>query len=90
MKKNIGNSDKIARFILASVLLILIVTNVVTGTLAIVLLAFAGILVITSILNFCPLYVVLWDEYLQKKTLIHFKKHFKKGLYIPIKAFIYF
>jgi hypothetical protein len=30
---------------------------VITGTLAVILLIFAGIFVITSLVNFCPLYL---------------------------------
>jgi len=59
MKSNIGTTDKIIRIIVAAVLAILYFTNTVTGTLGIILLIFAGVLVITSLVGFCGLYTVL-------------------------------
>jgi len=56
MKKNMGNSDRIIRLLIAAVIGILYFTNTVTGTLGIVLLVFAGIFIITSLVGFCPLY----------------------------------
>jgi len=34
-------------------------TNVITGTLGIVLLVIAGVFVLTSLISFCPLYTIL-------------------------------
>lgn len=59
MKKNLGNTDKIIRILLAVVLAILYFTNTVTGTLGIVLVVFGAILLLTSLVNFCPLYAIL-------------------------------
>lgn len=56
MKKNIGSTDKIIRIILAITVVILFYMNVISGTLALILGAFAIILLITSFINFCPLY----------------------------------
>jgi hypothetical protein len=56
MKKNMGSIDKIIRFILAAIFVILYFTNVVTGTLGIILLVLAGVFVLTSLVSFCPLY----------------------------------
>ncbi len=56
MKKNMGSTDKIIRFILAAIFVILYFTGTVTGTLGIVLLVLAGVFVLTSLINFCPLY----------------------------------
>jgi hypothetical protein len=56
MKKNMGNADKMVRIIIAAIVAILFFTNVITGTLGIVLLALAGIFVLTSLISFCPLY----------------------------------
>lgn len=58
MKKNLGQTDKIIRIILAVVAVVLFATNTVSGTLGIVLIGVAGILVATSFINFCPLYAV--------------------------------
>jgi len=57
MKKNIGSTDKIIRIILAFIVVVLYYTNSISGTLALVLGAFAIILLITSFINFCPLYL---------------------------------
>jgi len=57
MKKNIGSTDKIIRIILAFIVVILYYTNSISGTFALVLGAFAIILLITSFINFCPLYL---------------------------------
>ncbi|WP_103664449.1 YgaP family membrane protein [Gracilimonas amylolytica] len=56
MKKNMGSTDKIIRFILAAIFVILYFTGTVTGTLGIVLLVLAGVFVLTSLISFCPLY----------------------------------
>jgi len=57
MKKNMGSADRIIRVIIAAIVVILYATNIINGTLGIVLLAFAGIFVLTSLISFCPLYL---------------------------------
>jgi uncharacterized membrane protein len=59
MKKNMGSTDKIIRLIIAAIILVLFLTDVITGTVAIVLLVLAAVLVLTSLVSFCPLYVPL-------------------------------
>jgi len=59
MKKNMGNADRIIRLLLAVVVAILYFTNVITGTLGIVLLVIAGVFVLTSLVSFCPLYTLI-------------------------------
>lgn len=56
MKKNMGSSDKVIRFILAAIFVGLYFTGTVTGTWGIVLLVLAGVFVLTSLISFCPLY----------------------------------
>jgi hypothetical protein len=56
MKKNMGNADRMIRIIIAAIVAILFFTNVISGTLGIVLMALAGIFVLTSLISFCPLY----------------------------------
>ena len=56
MKKNMGNADRIVRLLIAVVVGILFYTNILTGTLGIVLLVIAGVLLLTSFVSFCPLY----------------------------------
>lgn len=59
MKANMGITDKIIRFILAAVFVALYFTNTVTGTFGILLLVFAGVFVLTSVISFCPLYTLI-------------------------------
>ncbi|HZK96888.1 MAG TPA: DUF2892 domain-containing protein [Prolixibacteraceae bacterium] len=59
MKKNMGTVDKVIRILVAVVIAVLFYTQVITGTLGIVLLALAVIFVITSFISFCPLYLPL-------------------------------
>ena len=56
MKKNMGSADRIIRVILAAVVATLYFTNVITGTLGIVLMVIAAVFVLTSLISFCPLY----------------------------------
>lgn len=51
-----GTADKIIRLVIAAIIATLYFTNVVTGTLGIVLLVVAGVFVLTSFVSFCPLY----------------------------------
>jgi glucose uptake protein GlcU len=59
MKKNIGSTDKTIRLVVAALIAVLYFTGTVTGTIAIVLGIVALILVVTSIVNFCPIYSLI-------------------------------
>jgi hypothetical protein len=59
MKKNMGGADRMIRFIIAIAVAALYYFNVIEGTLAYVLLAFAAIFVLTSFVSFCPLYPLI-------------------------------
>jgi hypothetical protein len=59
MKKNMGTVDKVIRILVAVVVVTLYFTNVISGTLGIILLALSAIFVVTSIVNICPLYMLL-------------------------------
>lgn len=59
MKKNMSSADSIIRLIVAAIIGILFYTNVVSGTLGIILLVLAGVFVITAIFRFCPLYTLV-------------------------------
>ncbi len=52
-----GSVDKIVRIVIAIILGVLYYTNVISGTLGIVALVFAGVFVLTSFISFCPLYL---------------------------------
>ena len=58
MTKNMGNADRIIRIIIAAIIGILYFTNVISGTLAIVLLVLSVVFFLTSIISFCPLYSI--------------------------------
>lgn len=59
MKKNMGNSDRIIRSIVAVIIAVLYFTGTITGTVGIVLLVLAGVFLLTSFISFCPLYAPL-------------------------------
>ena len=59
MKANLGIADKIVRILAAVVIATLYFTNVITGVTAIILLIVAAILLLTSLVSFCPIYHVL-------------------------------
>ena len=56
MKKNMGNTDKIVRILIALIIGVLYFTGTISGTLALVLLVLGGVFVLTSLIGFCPLY----------------------------------
>ena len=56
MKKNMGNTDRIVRIVIAAVIAVLYYTGTLSGTLGLVLLILAGVFVLTSLISFCPLY----------------------------------
>lgn len=58
MKKNMGNTDRIIRVLLAIVFAALYFTGTVTGTLGLVLLVLGVVFVLTSVVSFCPLYTL--------------------------------
>lgn len=58
MKKNMSGLDRMLRFIIAVAVVSLYYFNVIEGTLAYVLMALAGVFVLTSFVSFCPLYAL--------------------------------
>jgi len=57
MTKNMGSIDRIIRLSAAIIIALLIGTQVLTGTAAIILGILAVVFVLTSAVSFCPLYV---------------------------------
>ncbi len=57
MKRNMGNLDRVLRVIVALVIVALYFTGMLSGPVAIGLLAVGGIFVLTSIIGVCPLYL---------------------------------
>jgi len=67
MKANMGSADKMLRIIVAIVIGILYFTNVITGTLGLILLIVGVIFLLTSLVSFCPLYLPLGINTKKKK-----------------------
>ncbi|CCG53513.1 Hypothetical protein KQS_07845 [Flavobacterium indicum GPTSA100-9 = DSM 17447] len=59
MKKNMGNADRLIRVIIAALIAYLYYNGTISGTLGTILLIFAGVFVLTSLIKFCPLYTLL-------------------------------
>lgn len=59
MKKNMGNSDKAIRILVAIVIIALYFTHQISGMLAIIGLVFAAVFILTSLIGSCPLYLPL-------------------------------
>jgi len=57
MKKNMGTLDRIIRMALVVLVAVLYFTNVISGTLAIILGVVALVFLITSLVGVCPLYM---------------------------------
>jgi hypothetical protein len=56
MTQNIGTIDRLVRALLAVLVAVLYFTGVISGALAIILGVIAVVLLLTSIVGFCPLY----------------------------------
>lgn len=67
MKTNMGSIDRVVRIIIAIAISVLFFTNIITGILAIVLLILAGVFVLTSLVSFCPIYVIVGVRTNKKK-----------------------
>jgi hypothetical protein len=57
MKKNMGLADRVFRILIAIVIAGLYLTNLISGTTAIILLILAAVFALTSFIGFCPLYL---------------------------------
>ena len=67
MKKNIGTTDKTIRILIAVAIAVLYFTNIISGTLAIILGILAAVFIITSFMSFCPLYLPFGITTFKKK-----------------------
>lgn len=68
MTKNIGSPDRIIRLVLAAIIFALYLTNVLSGTVAIPLIALSVIFILTSFVGTCPLYLAFGLSTLRKKA----------------------
>jgi K+-transporting ATPase A subunit len=57
MKQNMGNLDKVIRLLVAAGIGAAYINGTISGTTAILLLAVAGIFILTSLIGVCPLYL---------------------------------
>ncbi|HZY38013.1 MAG TPA: DUF2892 domain-containing protein [Mucilaginibacter sp.] len=58
MKKNMGTADRVLRILIAvAIIAIYFFTNLLSGTVALILLIASGIFIATSFISFCPLYL---------------------------------
>jgi hypothetical protein len=67
MVKNMGNTDRIIRILIAVAIVVLFLTDVISGTPGIVLIVLAGIFLLTSFISFCPLYLPFGIKTCKKK-----------------------
>jgi len=51
-----GKVDRVVRILIALLIAILYSTNVIGGTLGVILLILGGVFVLTSFISFCPIY----------------------------------
>ncbi|MGB3198387.1 MAG: DUF2892 domain-containing protein [Saprospiraceae bacterium] len=58
MKKNMSSADRIIRLVISAILVALYFTNIIGGTVGLILLILATVFTITSIISFCPLYSI--------------------------------
>lgn len=67
MDLNMGKIDRMIRILLAIAIVVLYFTDVLTGTLGVILLVVAGVFVLTSLMGFCPAYTLLGTSTRKKK-----------------------
>jgi hypothetical protein len=67
MKKNMGSLDKVFRVLIAVTVAVLYYLNIISGSLAYILMVVAIILLITTFINFCPIYSILGINSLKSK-----------------------
>ena len=68
MKKNIGNTDKLIRLVVALAIAILYFADLISGTLAIILGVVALAMVTTSLMSYCGLYSIIGFTSCNNKT----------------------
>jgi hypothetical protein len=67
MKENMGSVDKVLRVLVAALIVVLYLTNVISGTVAVVLLGLGIVFLLTSFMSFCPLYLPFGISTCKKK-----------------------
>lgn len=59
MKKNVGSVERMARLALAAALAVLYFTGTLSGTIGIIALVVAVVMLLTAAVAFCPVYTIL-------------------------------
>lgn len=67
MNKNMGNTDRVIRSLLAIIFAILYFSEIVTGTAGIILIVLGAVFLLTSSVSFCPLYAPFGISTAQKE-----------------------
>ncbi len=67
MKKNVGTADRVIRILIAVAIIALYLGNVISGTVAIILLAISAVFILTSFVGVCPLYLLFGIKTTNKK-----------------------
>lgn len=73
MKINMGTADRFLRIAVVVLIAILYFTNVISGTLVIILSIIAVVFLLTSFIGFCLIYHFLGISTKEKETIIHHK-----------------
>jgi hypothetical protein len=59
MKSNMSSVDRVVRILFAITVAVLYFTNVIPGVLGMILLILGGVFLLTSLINICPIYLML-------------------------------
>ncbi len=59
LQRNTGNPDRAIRLVIAGLLAVAAITGVVTAPLSYLALGVAGIMLLTGVTGFCPIYAIL-------------------------------
>jgi hypothetical protein len=68
MNYNISNTDRIIRFLIFVLAIILFLFDILSGWTAYISISVGTILLVTSLLSFCPIYKILGISTFHKKT----------------------
>lgn len=69
MKRNVGNTDRLIRIIVAIIAAIVFFIDIVPKTYGYLILAFGGIMLATAFINFCALYAPFGINTCKRKGL---------------------
>jgi hypothetical protein len=70
MNNNISNIDRTVRFLVFVTAIILFLLDILTGWAAYLVITIGTVLLVTSLLSFCPIYRVLGISTYQRKTKV--------------------